>query len=156
MHKKTLNAVKNRLRLGGRKPTDIGIVAKPGHLPLGITPGIPGQQKKGFIPVPLPLEILEHVPVTDGLHGFQARIIPHGQQFFHLPQQPLFHHLFHPQIDPLVERFPLAIQADLQHRGQGGLRLLLAEMFAPGSAGCLENLQGPQQPVGIVGVDAGG
>src|SRR3989339_319671 len=129
--KKTIDAGKNFRWLRGSKPTDIRITAKPSHLPLGITPGIPGQQEKGLVPVPMTLEKLEHVPVADGLHGLQARLIPQGQQFLHLPEQPFGNHLLHPQVDPLVKRLPLAKQADLQSLAQGRPDLLRAEMFAP-------------------------
>ncbi len=93
--------------------------------------------------------------VAQGLQGFEVRRIA-AEEPFNLLQPPRGQHDLHPEFDAAVKLLPGQGQAQLQHLIGGVLKAVGLDEAREGLAGGLHHLQGPDDPVGVVGVEPGG
>lgn len=91
------------------KPTDIVIAPEPGQLFAGIPPGVALDQADGFGIIGLSLEIIEQFFITYGIQGIQMTQRPQPPGFIF---QSFLQHQVYPPVDPGIQLFSFAVQAD--------------------------------------------
>lgn len=154
------NDVKDRRRwrlIVDLNPFHRGNPPKERDLPLGVPPGVAGNQ---FL---RPLEIrlvpgwgrtdLEELPVADGLHPRIIPAVPRLHQPFHLPGQSGGKHLRHPSVDPSVQIGAVPEQTD--HRRLHTCPSLPGRTVrGEGPSGGVVHLQRPEDPIAVIAVNA--
>ena len=94
--------------------------------------------------------------VAYGLHRFQLRVIPHGQQFLYFGEQPLFRHGPDPLLNAFIKFLAGPGQPDLERVIRGDFPVLFCQVPGPRDAAGIIYFQGPEQPLAVVGMDARG
>ena len=115
--------------------------------------GVPFQNPHALFQGFPPGEHRHQFLVADGLHGGELRTVAPGQQVLHFVHKPFRQHLVHPEVDAPVQPFP--VHGDAHEHvvvGQfplGGFPIPLGLGLARG----LVNLQGPDHPLDVIGMD---